>query len=460
MSITEILCAVVFTSLAVSYGWGMRGCVIGGEKGALLPGAILGLCVSLFVFGGTDVALFSAAGALSVFFGGIEPYGQTMRYVLHRHEEKYRGRMAFGLTGIFIKGGLWFGIGGAVIALLPQALSGDFEVWETVLIFALIPVLSFIGVKIFNSPYDREKGIFPRLYFSDSSREEWGGNLLVFLEFVTVALVKHNISAVIISVSGFVFGGTGFVAGLLLYGYTVTKHRGRYPFGRAQEKGLIDGWKIMEHTFGAIAGGGVMLVFCLLKPYLTGNTTMTLLREPTDNTFSIITLALLLLTALQYPLVSVIKRKTGNAPDIHYIELIERPMWAAFPLIFVFMGDSRSAFFSCFVAIAYALSEQCITDLYDRTEKRTLINIGFIAYFILSLTAFFCIPQPSPFLLMLSYTLPYVVAETAQLFQKEIRRDRKEKGLTVVSYHKSRLTVILHFAAQSIVLLALTGIMQ
>lgn len=30
---------LAFSAVSVSYGWGMRGTIIGGEKGAMLPGA-------------------------------------------------------------------------------------------------------------------------------------------------------------------------------------------------------------------------------------------------------------------------------------------------------------------------------------------------------------------------------------------------------------------------------------
>ena len=57
---------------AASYGWGMRGTTIGGEKGAMLPGAIIGGLLALF----SDVLIvkehfyiFSALGAVAMYFG-------------------------------------------------------------------------------------------------------------------------------------------------------------------------------------------------------------------------------------------------------------------------------------------------------------------------------------------------------------------------------------------------------
>ena len=44
----SVLFAVLFAAFAVSYGWGIRGFIIGGEKGAILPGALMGIAVAFF----------------------------------------------------------------------------------------------------------------------------------------------------------------------------------------------------------------------------------------------------------------------------------------------------------------------------------------------------------------------------------------------------------------------------
>ena len=48
MNIFNILLFLLLSTVSVSYGWGMRGTIIGGEKGAMLPGAFLGLLIALF----------------------------------------------------------------------------------------------------------------------------------------------------------------------------------------------------------------------------------------------------------------------------------------------------------------------------------------------------------------------------------------------------------------------------
>lgn len=96
---TALLC-VIFTTFASCYAWGMRGAVIGGEKGAMLPGAFIGLILALFS-GGTISEYFwipAAAAAMGMTYGGTEPYGETIGMVLHRD------RPIKGYTGLAMKG--------------------------------------------------------------------------------------------------------------------------------------------------------------------------------------------------------------------------------------------------------------------------------------------------------------------------------------------------------------------
>ena len=43
-----ILLFIGLSTVAMSYGWGMRGTNIGGETGAMLPGALMGLLAAVF----------------------------------------------------------------------------------------------------------------------------------------------------------------------------------------------------------------------------------------------------------------------------------------------------------------------------------------------------------------------------------------------------------------------------
>ncbi len=106
MSALSVFCAVLFAGFAVSYGWGMRGYIIGGEKGAMLPGALLGFSIAFFCGKGSAelYPFFCAAGALSMFYGGTEPYAQTMSYILHRDDKNHfaYNNVKHGISGIFL----------------------------------------------------------------------------------------------------------------------------------------------------------------------------------------------------------------------------------------------------------------------------------------------------------------------------------------------------------------------
>ena len=127
MSAFTVVIAFAVTLTAVSYAWGMRGDLIGGEEGAMLPGAVLGLCLA--VFSGSEIIkenffVFAAVGAAAMFMGGTEPYAQTMaklywgeKYIDRRDVKKHN-------LGLGIKGAAWFGIAGGFIGMSYTAATG------------------------------------------------------------------------------------------------------------------------------------------------------------------------------------------------------------------------------------------------------------------------------------------------------------------------------------------------
>ena len=63
----------------MSLGWGLRGYIGGGPLGAMIPGALVALCLCLLADrDGEDAAVIAAFGAVGVGFGGQETYGQTI----------------------------------------------------------------------------------------------------------------------------------------------------------------------------------------------------------------------------------------------------------------------------------------------------------------------------------------------------------------------------------------------
>lgn len=455
MTTGGILIAVLFAGFAVSYGWGMRGCIIGGEKGALVPGALLGLSIAFFCFDGRFASLypfFCAAGALGMSFGGIEPYAQTMSFILHRDREPYKGHYAKGIVGIFLKGGLWYGIAGAVLGLLPASLAGEYAVMEIAVLFVTLPVVSLLGTLLINKPYDRENGRFPKIYFSTGSREEWGGNLFVLTELLIFSLVKGNGFAVGALCTGIVSGGAGFVIGLLFYDAVQKKHNGKYLFGSLNEKGYIDGWKIMEHTLGAMGGGGVTLWYCLNADKAAawlGNVRLSSLAFGGEKNTAgmVIVAAMLLLTALQYP-VKLLTAKKGKEPDEHTFELLERPFFASFALVFIFLGSEKAAFSSAFLTVLYMLCEKCAAEWFAKYKGGKPVRIGFAVLFVLGAAYFFTVQSVPAAVLAVLYTFVYTLSSVLYFVMPENIRAQKASGKSFGRFFGSAVTVQGNFLFQ------------
>lgn len=468
MSVLSVLAAVLFAGFAVSYGWGMRGYIIGGEKGAMLPGALLGFSIAFFCGDGSAVSLypfFCAAGALSMFYGGTEPYAQTMCYILHRDDKNSfaYNNVKKGIAGIFLKGALWFGIAGIVLAMLPGALSGVYSKYDAVLMCVFIPFVSFLGTWVFNTPFDKEKSVYPRIYFSNGSREEWGGNVLIFAELLICAIARKDLFAVGAGLTGLAAGGVGFTVGLLAYDFNERKHKGKYFFGSWQERKYIDGWKIMEHTFGAIGGGGVMLWFCLNSEHFTAlcaNAGSFIKNGTTpDTVLTVAVPVLLLLTALQYLVTYLSKKRSGTEPDIHIFELIERPLFSAIPLMFVLLGYYRAACAVSLLSVLYVLCEKCGFEWFSECKNRQQITAAYAALFLVLAGIFFCTFRITPLLLMIVYTFGYTVSVLYKSYRKENREKRKGSGKGIREFYKSRLTVDVHLVIQSVVLVTVTAIL-
>ena len=99
---------ILLAALAMSVGWGFRG-DYGHEAGAMVPGALLGLAVSLtsrrpdWQSRGVTLAFL---GAIGWAFGGQMSYGKVIGYTLTIFP-----RRALWLLLLFLIGGLWGGIG-------------------------------------------------------------------------------------------------------------------------------------------------------------------------------------------------------------------------------------------------------------------------------------------------------------------------------------------------------------
>ncbi len=268
MEIMNAVFFIVFSAIAVSYGWGMRGTIIGGEKGAMLPGAFMGLLIA--AFSGSEVLasspwILAGVGALGMYCGGNMTYADTLHLTMSEKNPPHFVRNMLG--GIFLRGGIWFGLFGGIVSLFISALSGAFKTWQLLIFFALIPAFAFAFFYIFNKPFRPEENVFPKLYFSIKRRETWGGLLGILIEIVIFSAVFKDWSTLAMTGGTFITGAVGWtIAQLLQIRALLPAKNGKRLFENLSQKKYIDAWKIMECVLGALGGMGTAITFLLCRP--------------------------------------------------------------------------------------------------------------------------------------------------------------------------------------------------
>ncbi len=252
MTASHILFVLLLCVLTGSYTWGMRGTLLGGERGAMLPGAALAL-VLLFSAGSAPMAsafpMAASIGAAGMFFGGSQTYAETIG-LTDSSDRRTRKR---GLIGLAIKGACWFSVFGGILGFGLGALAGRYALWEAVLFVFALPFVYGLGILLLNTPMRPKVQDAPRFYFSDKRREAWGGLALTVLYILVFCACKKEWFPILLCLSGLVSGAVGFVLGNLFR-----------AFADAHLSDVwISGWKAMECTFGAIGALGVGLCWCL-----------------------------------------------------------------------------------------------------------------------------------------------------------------------------------------------------
>ncbi len=390
MTTQNELVFIAISMLTLCFGWGMRGSAIGGEKGAMLPGALMGiLCVW---YTGSEllmenVFLFAAACALGYFYGGMEPYASTMGLVLQHNKPRYNPPL--GYLALAFKGSIWSGLGSAFLGISFSAMSGTVYKWyDFVIFFALVPLSQEIGYRIFNTPYDPEHGKMPKICFSEDSREEWGRNLVIVAELLIMMIVRRDIFGIIMWVGGALAGSVGWVIAITFYDKEVHPLKnGKRLFGKLDEKNLIDGWKIMEFVQGSFIGLGISTAFILGWPLAQQNLAQAeasgklwyMLPEKVDTTLSWIFCALIVLTIFLF---IIPYRRNGNKitrafgeVDMNIVEVLERPCYMVFPLALIMLGSNTMAEIICFFVMYYVIAQHDGLERYCDYKNVTLIRI-------------------------------------------------------------------------------------
>ncbi len=440
MDLGTSLIVIALTTLALSYSWGMRGLVVGGEKGAMLPGAYLGLLLAWF--SGSDVIrdnfwIFAAAGALSMFFGGSETYGQTLGFVLH--PERRRGGRMKGYTGVALKGALWFGLSGTVLGMAFSSAAGIYKWYDMVMMVLMIPIAQIVGVRLFNHPFDKKNGIFPTMYFSIDRREEWGGNLATILVIVTFVCMRSDDLALVLGFAGAGSGALGWVIALWLYKISERPLKnGKYLFGKVARRGYVNGWKIMEFALGAFGGLGISLLYCLnfdkveYRAALIEKNGIWSPIADLEPWISVAAFAVLMLSVLQY---AVAYKRTKNVEgkvfkDPYILDSIERPLYYLLPLMTVLLGSVNTAkVISGFVIYWVAVEKTAFGGRLDGYKKKAKVRAGLIISAIVILALQILADGFGIMFTWLLYGLPYLIMEFVYIFSpKKIERIKAEGG--------------------------------
>ena len=228
---------LLLPTVAMSLGWGLRGTIGGSQIGAMIPGAMVTLCLCLLLGWRNSVGIVAAIGTVAVGLGGQETYGQTIGFL------REINTVGWGLTGLTIKGAAWGLSGGVLIGL--GFVHSKYR-WNEIAIG--------LGLMILGTWLGREFIDKPRyVYFSnpiDKPREEiWVGLILGSLALVLYlsALGRERVSRSF-AFGGMLAGAIGFGGGslFLAMGNRFPKPYSGWPW-----------WKCMEFSFGALYGLGL-----------------------------------------------------------------------------------------------------------------------------------------------------------------------------------------------------------
>lgn len=423
-----VLC-ILFTTLAASYAWGMRGTVIGGEKGAMLPGVFIGTILAWFSGGGIreNFWIIAAAGLMGMTFGGIETYGETIGMVLHRGRADYRPIK--GYSGLAVKGALWFSICGGFIAFAFSAMSGSVYSTADIVIFCLlIPLLQQIGYKIFNKPYDKEKGIRPQIYYSVTRREEWGSNLAILFAMLAMSIIRSDAFMLTMLSCGLIAGAVGWIAAMKAYEYSVfPMNDGRYLFDKLYRKGIFDGWKLMELILGAAGGLGLSIGFCtqyeVIEEYnrlIAENGRFAPLADAEK--FMPYAAAIPVSVVLLINVYQFICGRRNRKVNSYVCDQIERPFYNVIPMLLVLLGSLSVARIMTVFMLVFVCTIKCVYDRFESAKFICVFQIIMLAGCAAVFAGDIILGGYSPFVIMLAGTVPYLIMELVWAFSDKLRK--------------------------------------
>jgi hypothetical protein len=297
------LVGIVLSGLAMSVGWGFRG-DYGHEAGAMVPGALLGLSICL-ASGRQDwwqrATIMAFCGAIGWAFGGQMSYGIVIGYTASSSFPD----VAYGYASLFLIGGLWAGIGAAILALSVTQSRSYLESFVGPLVilwlvwfamdfsgltewladkwsfndtdwYAALSALLVAGLYAAIVPRNRQACVFIMLiaggwlagYFiltelfslrmTPPRSDNWSGCVGLFIAIVFYLIYRQNRAALKAALCSFLAGGIGFAVGDF---FNMLGRAQWGPIGTLSALQGLDYWKWMEQLFGLIMGIGIGLIF-------------------------------------------------------------------------------------------------------------------------------------------------------------------------------------------------------
>ena len=314
---------VISVTAIMAAGWGIRG-AFGHSRGAMMPGAMLGLSLAACAMRADwwrRGAIIGFLCAIGWGFGGTSSYGLLIGY----SQGGSLLNSAYGYFGLFIVGALYSGIGAALLALgltAPRSLLDRF-LWPIVLIYlswllmdwlewngwnATVWSLDYYGkdedhptetlwlydtlwlhgvvalvlssILWITVPRWREAttlmilvpvGWFGSMFLliqvlglriNPSRGDAWAGCFGIVLAFLGWYAWRHNRAAIMLILYGLLAGGFGFAGGEFIQALGRAKWG---PIGHYEILQEFGYWTVMEQTFGGVMGLGIALAALRLK---------------------------------------------------------------------------------------------------------------------------------------------------------------------------------------------------
>jgi len=294
---------VILAGLAMSVGWGFRG-DYGHEAGAMVPGALLGLAICLGS-GRQDwwrrASIMAFCGAVGWAFGGQMSYGMVVGYTAGASFAD----VAYGYASLFLVGGLWAGIGAAILALsvtqrrsylesfvgplvalwlvwlgldLTGATDRLAEKWllhdtdwvaassalSVAVLYGLIRPASRSACRLIGVLALGWWGgyllltVLLSLHMTPPRSDNWSGCVGLYFALLIYLMRRRDRAVVSMALSGFLAGGIGFAVGDFV---NMLGRAGWGVIGRYEALQGLDYWKWMEQLFGLVMGLGVATGF-------------------------------------------------------------------------------------------------------------------------------------------------------------------------------------------------------